>query len=134
VVERDGRVDPNDQNWRLLVLRAKTMLEFKASAVRCHSRCAVTRDRKPVSPRVAAGPRLALHGDRSRAQLLVTFFAPALYSDPCLTNGPSRSDLDATLVGSNWVRFAENGVFVPLMSYPYSFIERSGAGKAVTIC
>jgi hypothetical protein len=32
VVERDGRVDLNDQNWRLLVLRAKVMLEFKASA------------------------------------------------------------------------------------------------------
>jgi len=48
--------------------------------------------------------------------------------------GPSRSDLDATLVGSNWVRFAKNGAFVPLMSYPYSFIERSGAGKAVPIC
>ena len=32
VVERDGKVDPNDQNWRLLVLRAKAMLEFKASA------------------------------------------------------------------------------------------------------
>jgi len=30
VVERDGRVDPNDYNWRLLVLQAKAMLEFKA--------------------------------------------------------------------------------------------------------
>jgi hypothetical protein len=32
VVEREGRVDPNDFNWRLLVLRAKAMLEFKAAA------------------------------------------------------------------------------------------------------
>jgi hypothetical protein len=32
VVERDGRVDPNDYNWRLLVLRAKAMLEYKALA------------------------------------------------------------------------------------------------------
>jgi hypothetical protein len=31
VVERDGRVDPNDYNWRLLVLRAKATFEFKAS-------------------------------------------------------------------------------------------------------
>jgi hypothetical protein len=32
VVERDGRVEPNDYNWRLLVLRARAMLEFKALA------------------------------------------------------------------------------------------------------
>jgi len=32
VVERDGRVEPNDYNWRLLVLRAKVMLESKALA------------------------------------------------------------------------------------------------------
>jgi hypothetical protein len=32
VIERDGRVDPNDYSWRLLVLRAKATLEFKASA------------------------------------------------------------------------------------------------------
>jgi hypothetical protein len=32
VVERDGRVDPNDYNWRLLVLRAKATLEFKVLA------------------------------------------------------------------------------------------------------
>jgi hypothetical protein len=31
VVERDGRVNPNDSKWRLLVLRARAMLEFKAS-------------------------------------------------------------------------------------------------------
>jgi hypothetical protein len=31
--------------------------------------------------------------------------------------GPSRSDLDAPLVGSNWVRFAKKGAFVLLMSY-----------------
>ena len=31
-IERDGRVDPNDCSWRLLVLRAKATLEFKASA------------------------------------------------------------------------------------------------------
>jgi hypothetical protein len=32
VVQRDGRVDPNDYDWRLLVLRAKATLEFEASA------------------------------------------------------------------------------------------------------
>jgi hypothetical protein len=32
VVERDGRVDPKDYNWMLLVLRAKAMFEFEASA------------------------------------------------------------------------------------------------------
>jgi hypothetical protein len=32
VVERDGRVDPNDSKWRLLVLRARAMFEFRASA------------------------------------------------------------------------------------------------------
>jgi ParB family chromosome partitioning protein len=31
-VEREGRVDPNDSKWRLLVLQARAMLEFKASA------------------------------------------------------------------------------------------------------
>ena len=31
-VERDGRVDPNDYHWRLLVLRAKAMFAFEASA------------------------------------------------------------------------------------------------------
>jgi hypothetical protein len=31
-VERDGRVDPNDYHWRLLVLRAKAMFQFEASA------------------------------------------------------------------------------------------------------
>ena len=29
-VKRDGKVHPNDYNWRLRVLRAKAMLEFKA--------------------------------------------------------------------------------------------------------
>ena len=29
-VERDGKVDSSDYDWRLLVLRAKAMLEFKA--------------------------------------------------------------------------------------------------------
>ena len=32
VVERDGRVDPNDDNWMLLVLRAKAMFVFEAEA------------------------------------------------------------------------------------------------------
>jgi Protein of unknown function (DUF3102) len=31
-VGRDGRVDPNDYHWRLLVLRAKAMFAFEASA------------------------------------------------------------------------------------------------------
>ena len=41
--------------------------------------------------------------------------APARRAD---RRGPSRSDLDAPLVGSNWVRLAKNGAFVLLMSYP----------------
>jgi len=32
VVERDGMVDPKDDNWMLLVLRAKAMFVFEASA------------------------------------------------------------------------------------------------------
>jgi hypothetical protein len=32
VVERDGRVDANDRNWRLLVLQAKAMFAAEASA------------------------------------------------------------------------------------------------------
>ena len=32
VVERDGVVDPKDDNWMLLVLRAKAMFVFEASA------------------------------------------------------------------------------------------------------
>jgi hypothetical protein len=42
-------------------------LKRKLSDVRCHGRCAVNRDRKPVAPRVAAGTSLALLGDRSCA-------------------------------------------------------------------
>ena len=48
--------------------------------------------------------------------------------------GPSRSDLDTPLAGSNWVRFAKNGALYFLCPILNSFIERSGAGKAATIC
>jgi Protein of unknown function (DUF3102) len=48
-VERDGRVDPNDYHWRLLVLRAKAMFAFEASAA---GRPCLGPTRPPPSPTI----------------------------------------------------------------------------------